>query len=245
MKIMLNLLKIIIFLPFIISCTTNRPSSPQNFFKLLGTKKGFSADQTQILKDIKISNLRIRQTKITDHERCIDGFRYIIELEGRINSDATYILEKVINNTPKCINIENNKVVPILIYLNSDGGSLNDGIAIGRMFRKNFEVVAVIVEDGQVCASACAIAYLGSVHRLMDERGILLFHAPYENKFGSIICADKIEINYLKEYIVEMLSFRGGKPTGERIFERMMSVCSSTNGWTLNRDAAQIYKIIL
>ena len=45
------------------------------------------------------------------------------------------------------------------IYLNSPGGSLGGGIRLGEYFRKNR--IKTIVEGHEMCASACALAFLG------------------------------------------------------------------------------------
>ena len=47
----------------------------------------------------------------------------------------------------------------IAIYLNSPGGSLAGGIRLGRYFKQNR--IKTIIEGYGVCASACALAFLG------------------------------------------------------------------------------------
>jgi hypothetical protein len=51
------------------------------------------------------------------------------------------------------------------VYLASPGGDLYEGMKLGRLFRKRR--LKTIVEGGQTCASACALAFLGGV----DKRG--------------------------------------------------------------------------
>jgi ATP-dependent protease ClpP protease subunit len=248
---MKKILAILIMLPLVVSCGTyvgdeKTVIKPRQFIEIFGTKKGYYADEATITKDIKISNLRIRQTKLLNQSKgCKEGYRYIIELNGEINSDATYAIEQIIDDTPSCTSVSNGELIPTLLYLNSNGGSLNDGVAIGKIFRSKYKKIAAIIDDGQVCASACAIAFLGAASKMMGENGTLLFHSPYKADLFGIDCASKTDMNELRKYMVEMLSFRGGAIIGERVFERMMSFCSKSGGWTLNRDAAKIFKILL
>jgi len=239
----------LIALTFLTACTvqTSRntmQTTNSNFIKILGGEKGFNSDQAQMTKDIRISNLRIRQMKVMT-DKCQGGYRYTLELDGEINVDTTYALEKIMGDTPRCVGVNNNEIIQNLLYLNSHGGTLYDGIKLGHIFRKNMTFFAVVIDDKQVCASACAIAFLGGASKHISTNGSLLFHAPYTKDEYGINCANKTEMDHLKRYVVEMLGFMGGPVVGERVFDRMMSVCSSSTGWIVNGDAAKIFKIIL
>lgn len=64
-----------------------------------------------------------------------------------------------------------------IVALASPGGSLRAGIEIGTQIRlKGF---TTLVPDGVVCASACGIAWLGGVKRLMGPSAKVGFHAAY------------------------------------------------------------------
>jgi hypothetical protein len=84
--------------------------------------------------------------------------------------------------------IENfrNKVAPLAkatVAFRSDGGSLLAGIRVGMMIRvKNF---ITVVPDQAQCASACAVAWLGGVHRFMGTGSKVGFHAAYVQKAGA------------------------------------------------------------
>lgn len=70
-----------------------------------------------------------------------------------------------------------------LVVLNSRGGSAYAGIEIGKAIRmRGFKTW---VESGSVCASACAIAWLGGQERLMGKAAIIGFHAVYTTKSGA------------------------------------------------------------
>jgi hypothetical protein len=69
-----------------------------------------------------------------------------------------------------------------VVVFNSDGGNLLAGIAIGKIIRlKSF---ATAVWDGQRCASACALAWLGGSQRLMGRSALVGFHAAYIEQQG-------------------------------------------------------------
>ena len=68
------------------------------------------------------------------------------------------------------------------VAFRSDGGSVIAGIEIGRQIRfKNF---ATLVPDDTRCASACALAWLGGIPRLMGANTHIGFHAAYNPRSG-------------------------------------------------------------
>lgn len=70
-----------------------------------------------------------------------------------------------------------------IVLFNSPGGSLRAGIEIGKAIRlKGF---ATAVPNDVVCASACAIAWLGGAPRLMGSRARVGFHAAYTEDNGA------------------------------------------------------------
>jgi hypothetical protein len=69
-----------------------------------------------------------------------------------------------------------------VVVFESEGGSLFAGIEIGRTIRlRNF---ATLVPRGVLCASACAIAWLGGAPRMMEDGALIGFHAAYRNQGG-------------------------------------------------------------
>lgn len=67
------------------------------------------------------------------------------------------------------------------VYLASPGGNLYEGMQLGYFFRDNF--IRTVVEGGRLCASACALAFLGGVDntgqpwRSSSSNSRLGFHA--------------------------------------------------------------------
>ncbi len=64
----------------------------------------------------------------------------------------------------------------VLVSLESDGGNLDAGIAIGRAIW--LREAATVVERG-TCASACALAWLAGRPRYMAAKARIGFHAPW------------------------------------------------------------------
>jgi hypothetical protein len=74
-----------------------------------------------------------------------------IQLKGKIEEGDTFDLQVYISNLPK--------KPTVVVYLNSPGGNLREGMKLGRFFFDN--KVETTVETKTACASACALAFLG------------------------------------------------------------------------------------
>src|SRR5436305_2721917 len=80
-----------------------------------------------------------------------------IQLKGRIDDGDTYELQVYIAGLAKKPNV--------VVYLNSAGGNLREGMRLGRFFFQN--KIETVIESKTQCASACALAFLGG----RDESG--------------------------------------------------------------------------
>jgi ATP-dependent protease ClpP protease subunit len=137
------------------------------------------------------------------------------------------VIERLLTQLRNCELQPGNKK-DIKIYLNSKGGRALDGIKLGRLFRKyNIEAS---VGSGQLCASACAFAFLGAKSRYISNDAELLFHAPFKKKLFGISCDSRVDSQWLKDYFVEMLSDH----QGEQLFDKTMSACGVNAGWVAN-----------
>jgi hypothetical protein len=74
-----------------------------------------------------------------------------IQLKGKIDDGDTYELQVYIAGLAKKPNV--------VVYLNSGGGNLREGMRLGRFFFQN--KIETVVESKTQCASACALAFLG------------------------------------------------------------------------------------
>lgn len=111
-----------------------------------------------------------------------------IAAEGEISADSATDLENYLNTK---LNFANEKI-EYEVHLNSPGGNLIGGIKLGEFFRKHrfTTYVAKTVSDelgwftmaDGVCASACAIAFIGGVERYSNS-GKLGVHQFYQEMF--------------------------------------------------------------
>src|SRR5262245_36283014 len=74
------------------------------------------------------------------------------------------------------------RLTKAVVAFSSDGGNLFAGIEIGKTIRLKSFATAVL--DGQRCASACALAWLGGLPRFMGRTGNVGFHAAYIERDG-------------------------------------------------------------
>jgi hypothetical protein len=88
------------------------------------------------------------------------------------------------------------KLVPddggAVIFLNSNGGDYREGLELAKLFKRRS--LGTMVESGNKCFSACAIAFLGGLTngeeggtvaaRAIDVTARLGFHAPFLNTDG-------------------------------------------------------------
>jgi hypothetical protein len=100
-----------------------------------------------------------------------DPAHAIVVVEGRLESGDEIQFHTQVGRLTKAI-----------VAFGSDGGNLLAGIAIGKTIRVKSLATAVL--DEQRCLSACAIAWLGGLPRLMGRTAHVGFHAAY-NKEGA------------------------------------------------------------
>lgn len=191
---------------------------------------GYAADTVEVVADVRVDELRIRQVRITSAE-CALGHVEHLELDGPIGPDATDQLDRLLSGTSLC-RTPDGRTIATAVYLNSRGGSLFHGMLIADVLR--YHEVETIVLGGQLCASACAVAFLGGVHRTILGDGRLLFHAPYTESPDGIACARPDQAAALRSHFVTFL----GPETGAYVFDRAMRHCSETEGWLVDAPTA-------
>ena len=182
---------------------------------------------------LKISHIRYK----TIDGYCKNGYLDVIRLDGFIGSDSTVMVKRMIDRLEPCFNKDGEKV-PNIVFLNSNGGYLFDGYAMGRLFREN--QIKTVIAYGRVCASSCAAAFIGGKYRAMHRTAKLIFHSPYNKTGVGISCDNKGHTSGLKGYYNELLP----KEDSELLLKRTLSYCSVDNGWTLNEGAAVLYNLV-
>lgn len=177
---------------------------------------------------------------------CSSGGIYKIFIKGIISPDSSFALDKILQESPPCRDKSNNIIEPVEVHLESSGGLLDDGYLMGNSLR--MFAVKSVVDSGKVCASSCAVAFLGGSSRVVDDLGTIVFHAPYSinNRYPTKSASapncniGKNQLVKLKDYYIKMV----GKDSGERLYDRTMWYCSASDGWTISGpNAARLYQI--
>jgi ATP-dependent protease ClpP protease subunit len=195
-----------------------------------------SGCSTKTTRNIEINKLKIKET--ADASKCKTGTYFSLYLTGVINEDTSLVVEKLLSQQTKCINKNGEHIVPA-VYLNSSGGSLRDGFKLGETFTK-YNVSTKIL-SGDTCMSSCSTAFLGGHFRSMKGSAKLMVHAPYTyTSKNTIECSSRFDAAKLKNYYIKKI----GADNGNILFDRTMKYCGQTEGWFLNKDAAELFNII-
>ena len=180
----------------------------------------------------------------SDNSNCASGSQHSILVTGSIGPDSTFAVGKLIDQRKPCRDASGSVISPIKVILESGGGYLEDGYKLGDVFRA--KGVTTIIPDNKLCASSCAVAFLGGERRMVADNGSILFHAPYlkqmqlEGKERITCDLPKEELRALNDYYTSMTSAE----VGDRLYERTMWYCSAKNGWTIKgSSAAELYGI--
>jgi hypothetical protein len=117
----------------------------------------------------------------------MEGTSWFIFGNGIINAGTDARLESFIKNS----HIPH----PSILYLNSDGGNLVEGMKLGRMIRKN-DLFTYVGQEGSKefetlpggCYSSCALAFLGGTYRFYhrgSEYGVHRFYSSIPSGIDS------------------------------------------------------------
>ena len=209
--------------------------------KILGTNSIFTTGKYKIISNIEVSDLRVRHVRKTNSTLCSKKSQEHdhIEMSGPINPDTPYIIERLLNkikSSNPCRSKSNGLIYSIKVYLNSGGGYMEDGYKLGEVLRKN-DAHTIIAYNGE-CYSSCAAAFLGGRYRAMGKESKLMFHAPYLTSGYDISCLKNDD--KLRAYFKRMLN----DEDGNFLYERTMSYCSRSSGWSLNVGAAELFGLL-
>ena len=198
---------------------------------------------SKVVETYNIDLLQIVHTK-RESEACVAGAIHSFQLQGVIGPDSTFAMKRLLERNVPCTAADGSTVTAPIVYLNSGGGLLNDGYALGREFRRLG--ISVAIGAKKQCASSCAVTFLGGKKRVVADDGQVMFHAPYfvgKNQAGvrDVNCdVGENALAELRAYYQEMTDAE----TGERLFERTMWYCSAEDGWVVKGgSAAELYGI--
>jgi hypothetical protein len=156
-----------------------------------------------------VQALQISITPPGEGARFLDLDNYNVQLSGNIeNGDASRLEVKL---RPL---VADGRVFSF--YLNSPGGSLIEGMKIGRVIRK-YGLVTYVGQNRKEdekslpghCLSACALSFLGGSYRFVENGSIYGVHRFYNNRSPSSQDMDMAQIisaavsSYIREMGVE------------------------------------------
>jgi len=177
--------------------------------------------------------------------KCDQGGYYSIDITGDIGPDSSFAIEKLLDESPNCVDRNGVIVSRTTVILSSAGGLIEDGYKMGQLFRANG--VHTQINDKSLCASSCAMAYLGGVDRTMGEDSLIMFHSPYFYEINSrgervANCDIGSESSaQLLSYYQEMTS----NEEGQRLMDRTLSYCSADDGWVLKgANSAELFGVV-
>ena len=207
-------------------------------------KQGGSADSDWKTEVYNIDLLKVTTQSRSDADFCASGSVHKILVEGQISPDSSFAMSRLLDRLQPCKDSADREIMPVTVSLKSGGGLLNDGYLMGETFRKR--QVTTVVENGEVCASSCAVAFLGGSKRIVEDEGVIMYHAPYftgENVYGK----RDIDCEVGEEALAELNSYyreMTDAETGDRLFERTMWYCSAEDGWVVKGgSAAELFGI--
>ena len=130
----------------------------------------------------------------------LENGRYVIIINGEINNKLVSIMTEMLPEVQEANRSQTGIKYAVNVYMHSGGGFMKSGIALGELFKEIH--VSVKVDNLSVCASSCALAWMGGLYRTISGNGKLIFHAPYTTgKFGTKRCSSKEETPELVAYI--------------------------------------------
>jgi hypothetical protein len=191
---------------------------------------------TQETYDIDLLRI-VTETKETPTS-CASGSIQKLTVTGQIGPDSSFAMSRLLDRLEPCKSASGKVLIPPTVSLSSGGGLLEDGYKLGQTLRQ-YGATSVIERD-QVCASSCAVAFLGGTKRIVENGGAILFHAPYykgQNEYSSerVNCdVGDAALNELLDYYQTITD----KETGNRLFDRTMTYCSAEDGWVVTGGAA-------
>ncbi|MSQ65964.1 MAG: hypothetical protein EXR37_06445 [Limnohabitans sp.] len=217
----------LLFLLALLGCVHPRQAKQEvPFHVVMGSNSyGYPGSQIQLVNSIQGDLFQARHSRL-QYPECASGALDVMEFSGTINSTSLSSLNSIMQSIQPCIRRDGSRVVSP-VYLNSAQGDLLLGIQLGKWFQT--QAVEVIVSEGQVCESACAVAYLGAVYKRVQATGrvVLYLSGEYGRGFD---CARSVDMMPLKNYLLSTNSSQSGKS----LYNQALTHCRNRKGWDLS-----------
>ena len=200
--------------------------APEPYHVVLGSGSfGYPSANMRILNVVQGDDFELRFSQIK-YPECVSGSLDVVEFSGTINHQSLPQLNAMLNRINPCVRRDGRRVVNP-VYLNSAQGELLLGIQLGQWFQS--KGVEVIVTEGQVCESACALAYMGAQRKQVQANGRVVMHLSGEQGKG-FDCARSIDMMPLRNYLIST----AGKQSGQALFNQALGYCRNGQGWNLS-----------
>ena len=186
---------------------------------------GYPSENVRILNVVQADDHEIRLSQIR-YPQCVSGSLDVVEFSGTINHQSLPQLNAMLGRLTPCVRRDGRRIVNP-VYLNSAQGELMLGIQLGQWFQS--KGVEAIVTEGQVCESACALAYLGAQRKQVQANGRVVMHLSGEQGKG-FDCARSIDMMPLRNYLIST----AGKQDGQALFNQALTHCRNGQGWNLS-----------
>ena len=207
----------------LVGCAT---PAPDLHYVVLGSNTyGYPAVNVRVLNVVQGEDFEARQAQVK-YPDCLSGSLDIVEFSGTISANSMPTLNSMLQQQTPCIRKDGRRV-STPVYLNSAQGELMLGTQLGMWFQS--KGVEVIITEGQICESACALAFLGAQRKRVQANGRVVLHFNGDKGQG-LDCARSVDMMPLKNYLYTI----AGKQSGQALLNQALTHCRSGKGWELS-----------
>ena len=196
------------------------------FHVVLGSNNyGYPASQVQLVSSVQGERFETRHSRLR-YPECMSGYLEFVEFSGFLDSSAVAALGGLVQNIKPCIRKNGSRIVSP-VYVNSAQGELDLGMQVGQWFKT--QSIELVVTEGQLCESACAVAFLGASFKRVQATGRAVLHFNGELGRG-LDCARSTDMMPFKSYL---LSVKGNQ-SGQILYSQALTYCRNSKGWDLS-----------
>jgi hypothetical protein len=213
----------------IAGCAAPPPLSTQEatpFHVVLGSNNyGYPASQVQLISSVQGERFETRHSRLR-YPECMSGYLEFVEFSGFLDSSAVAAMGGLVQNIKPCVRKNGSRAVSP-VYMNSAQGELALGMQVGQWFKT--QSIELVVTEGQLCESACAVAFLGASFKRVQATGRAVLHFNGELGRG-LDCARSTDMMPFKSYL---LSVKGNQ-SGQILYNQALTYCRNSKGWDLS-----------
>ncbi|MFM7698001.1 MAG: hypothetical protein ACKO5X_05125 [Limnohabitans sp.] len=186
---------------------------------------GYPTSQVQLVSSVQGEKFETRHSRLR-YPECMSGFLEFVEFSGQLDSNAVAALSGLVLNIKPCVRKNGSRVVSP-VYVNSSQGELELGMQIGQWFKT--QAIELIVTEGQICESACAVAFLGASFKRTQATGRAVLHLNGDIGRG-FDCARSTDMMPFKSYLMSVK----GSQSGKALYNQALTYCRNSKGWELS-----------